>query len=214
MSIFKRLMREHLKTNTLKRYASDKDRDRFNYLILIFIVLLEDLYKLSPLNLIFALNVPLLLSFLILNVALPFLLILTLQVLPLTFKVSFLPDLRYFLPLTEDPFIVVRVTVILLIFLLALNFLFLALIIVFFLIILIIFTAEDPLYWSSPENDMVILQFPAFCREICNLAMPLLSVATEYVFPSRVKLNILFAKGFPLISFNVTVKYFPRSPAL
>ena len=78
MSIFKRLMREHLKTNTLKRYASDKDRDRFNYLILIFIVLLEDLYKLSPLNLIFALNVPLLLSFLILNVALPFLLILTL----------------------------------------------------------------------------------------------------------------------------------------
>ena len=107
---------------------------RFNYLILIFIFLLEDLYILSPLNLIFALNVPFLLNFLILNTALPFLLILALQILPLTFNVSFLPAFRYFLPLTEDPFIVVRVTVILLIFLLALNFLFLALIFVFFLI--------------------------------------------------------------------------------
>ena len=78
MSIFKRLMREHLKTNTLKKYAPGKDMDLFNYLILIFIVLLEDLYILSPLNLIFALNVPFLLSFLILNMALPFLLILAL----------------------------------------------------------------------------------------------------------------------------------------
>ena len=76
-------MREHLKTNAHRKYnlgktGVDSRLTKHTYLILIFIVLLEDLYILSPLNLIFALNVPFLLSFLILNMALPFLLILAL----------------------------------------------------------------------------------------------------------------------------------------
>ena len=102
----------------------DSRLTKYPYLILIFIVFLEGLYILSPLNLIFALNVPFHLNFLILNVALPFLLVLALYFLPLIFKMSFLPAFRYFLPLTEDPFIVFSVTLTFLIFLLALNFLF------------------------------------------------------------------------------------------
>lgn len=66
-----------------------------SYLMVSFIVFLLALYVLSPWNVIFALYLPFLFSFLILNVATPFLFIFAVYFLPFTVKVNFLPFERY-----------------------------------------------------------------------------------------------------------------------
>ena len=64
-----------------------------HYLIVIFIDLLADLYVLSPANLILAVYLPFLVKFMV-NLATPFALAFAVYFLPLTFKVTFLPDFK------------------------------------------------------------------------------------------------------------------------
>ena len=71
----------------------EKDSENSHYLILILIDFLAALYVLSPANLIFAVYLPFLVSFMV-NLATPFAFAFAVYVLPLTFKVTFLPAFR------------------------------------------------------------------------------------------------------------------------